>query len=152
MASSERLNKLTGLSLHRSREKRWAGPLACDANYSACWRNKGAADAGLILFWQVDYCCNNIRLVLVMQTASTYWSLACARVSAVHCVPLNWVDTGVQAGQASAPFLSSSPHILPPFSTPPLASFLRDVQTSLNCKNIPTCTSEDSFVSGLCGF
>lgn len=51
-----------------------------------------AADAGLILFWQVDYCCNNIRLVLVMQTASTHCSLVCAGVCAgVHSVlqPLN---------------------------------------------------------------
>lgn len=111
------LNKRDGLFPHRSRN--W-GRLTCNANHSACWRNKSAADARQILFWQVNYCCNNIRLVLLMQTACTDWSLACVRVSAVHHV-LNWVDTVVQAGWAS-PFPASLLSYL--ISPPPHTSFL----------------------------
>lgn len=132
--------------------------MACDAPYLAGWRKTGAADAGLILFSQVDYCCNNIRLVLLMQTACAHWSVACARVGAVHCVlkPLNWVDTVVEARKTCPlPCLSSLSKTSP---TPPATSavlgsssgFLpsscsevRPLATAVsprfcwNCKNIP---------------
>lgn len=86
------------------------------------------ADAGLILFWQVDYCSNNIRLVLLMQTASTHCSLACERACAVRSVlePLNSGGYWVQRGHPPTPqsfllpalpssLLNSSSGFLPPW-------------------------------------
>lgn len=105
------LHKLDGLPSPQ-------GCAACSANDSACWRNKVAADTAPILFWQVDYCCNNIRLVLVMQTASTHCSLARARLYIVFWSLWTCMDTGVQASQASHPspltlfsLISFPPHI-----------------------------------------
>lgn len=125
-------------SWEKKKKKAIGRLVACDAPYLAGWRKTGAADAGLILFWQVDYCCNNIRLVLLMQTACAHWSVACARVGAVHCVlkPLDWVDTVVEARKACPPpclfsLSKTSPTPLAsflPFSAPPLASFLPHVQ------------------------
>lgn len=124
------------------------------------------ADAGLILFWQVDYCSNNIRLVLLMQTASTHCSLACERACAVRSVlePLNSGGYWVQRGH-------------PPVFSPPRTSFLSSQQLlwlpsslafreeainysrctflfclncknmNLSCENIPACALQKKYTS-----
>lgn len=91
-------------------------------NDSARWRNKSAADAGLILFWQVDYCCNNIRPVLVMQTV--LWPV-------VEPLLYTMFWSGYSgSGRGGLPFLrclfslllfnlsASYPHFLPCVATP----------------------------------
>lgn len=86
---------------------------------AACLKENGAGDAWLVLFWQADYSCNNIRLLLVMQTASTPCS-PCM----VCCSLWTSVETSVPTAQASShSSFSSSSHFLL-FSRPRSSSWL----------------------------